>query len=119
MRKYVLAALLLATPNLWAVCTVTGIYVTDGGDYATITSPTVVITGPGAGGATATAFMAHLGGGEYHVSSVVVTWPGTYTGPVTVTFTGGVLAGQPATGYATMDGSCASGGARKRFAWLL
>ena len=118
MRKYVLAALLLATPNLWAVCTVTGIYVTDGGDYATITSPTIVITGPGAGGATATAFMAPLGGGEYGVSSIVVTLPGSYTGPVTISFSGSNTI-KPAVGYATMGGSCASGGARKRFAWLL
>ena len=118
MRKFILAVLLLCSSPAWATCTVTSIYVLDAGVYDSIATPNVFISGPGAGGSTAKAYMVPYGGGHYYVSSVVVTAPGSYTGPVTVTFTGG-QAGDTATGYAVMGGSCASGGARKRFAWLL
>ena len=118
MRKLILLAVLFWASSAWAVCTVTNIYVTDPGDYSSSARPTVIISGPGSGGATATANMTPLGGGEYGVSSIVVTLPGSYTGPVTISFSGSNTI-TDAQAYAIMGGSCASGGARKRFAWLL
>ena len=118
MRKLLLAAVLLWAASAWATCTVTSIYVTDAGDYSSATKPTVIITGPGSGGATATAYMVSIGGGEYGVSSIVVTLPGSYTGPVTISFSGSNTI-TDAQAYAVMGGSCAAGGAKKRFAWLI
>ena len=118
MRKLIIAVLFLLAAPCWAVCTVTGIYVTDPGDYSTSVRPTVIITGPGSGGATATAYMTPIGGGEYGVSSIVVTIAGNYTGPVTISFSGSNTV-TDAQAYAVMDGSCAAGGGRRRFAWML
>lgn len=75
-----------------------GVYlinVTAGGSGYT-EPPAVTITGPGDGGATAQAYLT----GDA-VTSVVVTYPGKYTGDVTVGFSGG--SGSGATASAVMQ----------------
>ena len=120
MRKLIVAALFLLAAPCWAVCTVTGIYVTDPGVYSSSTPPAVIITGPGSGGGTAYANMTSNIEGQYNVSSVVMTAVGSYTGPVTVSFSGSNSIAE-ASAYVVMGGSCAApgGGGRKKFAWIL
>jgi hypothetical protein len=123
MKKLILISLLLCASQAWGACTVASIYVTYGGSYSLSTStPTVVITGPGSG-ATASVNMAAIGSPAtgLYVTSAPVSAGGSYTGPVSIMFTGGTYT-SPATGYAIMSGSCGSGGGgggRKKFAWLL
>lgn len=118
MRKIILLVLLsFASAQAWATgCSVSSVYVSDAGLYSTNSPPSVIITGPGTGGATAYANMT-ASGPYWLVSSVIVTAAGSYTGPVTVTFIGGSPV-HNAAGHAVMSGSCGSGG-RNRFAWLL
>ena len=101
----VVVAFCLVSPA-WAASCVSSVVVTSGGDYASIISPTVVFTGGGGSGAAATAYMSPLGGGEYQVSSVHVTLPGSYTGTPAVSFTLGggavahaVMSSCPSSGY--------------------
>lgn len=95
MKKTILTvvAFCLVLPA-WSASCVSSVVVTSGGDYTGSISPTVVFTGGGGSGAAATAYMSSLGGGEYKVSSVSVTLPGSYTGTPAVSFTlgGGAVA---------------------------
>ena len=81
------------------------------GDYTSQTPlPTVTFTGPGAGGAIGHAVM-YESGGEWYVSGVNISAGGSYTGAVTVTFSGGNLAspGDDATGHVILSGSGSGG----------
>ena len=77
--------------NLFSTYTVSSINVTSGGKYNSSTPPSVIITGPGAGGAYAYAEMLpNPVGIGYYVSNIVVGSGGSYTGPVAISFSGGV-----------------------------
>jgi hypothetical protein len=122
MKKILLVAFLLLASRAWAACTVASIYVTNGGQYSLSTAtPSVTISGPGTG-ATALVEMAAIGSPAtgLYVSSAPITAGGSYTGSVTVTFSGGTYT-YPATGYAIMTGCGGGGGGgstRRVFAWL-
>jgi hypothetical protein len=120
MRKSILIALFLFCAQAWATCTVSNIYVTSAAPYYNWTSPpTVVITGPGAGGATAYANSSYFAP-YWILNSVTVTAGGAYTGPVSVYFSGGSPVSSQANAYAVMTGSCgAGGGATRKSAWLM
>jgi hypothetical protein len=117
MRRTILAAfLLLMASTAWATCTVTSVYVESGGSYSDSEAPSITFTGPGVGGADAIVYMVR-GGIKYHISSILVTNSGSYTGPVTITFSGGFQELAPIT-YVVMGGSCATGGGKRVYSWL-
>ena len=122
MRKIILTILLLASSNAWATCSVINVIIpkNQGGAYATSTPPSIAFYGPGVGGASATANMAYKNS-IWYVSSVIVTTAGSYTGTVTVTFSGGnPITGDDATGYAVLSGACGViSGSGLVFSWLL
>ncbi len=75
---------------------------TTGGYYALSETPIATLTGPGAGGATATANTTTISGTYKVVSSVTVTAGGSYTAPAIVTFTGAANPANNATGVVNM-----------------
>jgi hypothetical protein len=121
MRKLALAILIFAAIQAHATCTVQNIVVYAGGQYQDASGFAITITGPGVGGAVASPNFVYIGAPGYlYLSSIDVTNGGSYTGPATVTLTGGDYT-QPAQAYVVMGGTCGAGGSghRKVYAWLI
>ena len=127
MKKLALIALLFFCPCAWSACSVASIYITGAGQYSlSSAAPTVTITGPGTGATAGVSMTPYFPFGMtqpptyLYVSGAMIVTGGSYTGPVSVTFTGGTYT-TPATGFAIMSGSCGSGGGggRNKFAWLM
>jgi hypothetical protein len=91
--------------NLFSTYTIASIGVDDGGLYSTNTPPTVHLSGSGVGGGAALAVMVPAGHMVYTIGRITVTDPGSYTGPVTVSFSGGAQTSAPsATAYLSGGG---------------
>ena len=123
MRRIVLVFLfLLSVSSAWATCTVSNIVVLSGASYTSVSGLTVTISGPGAGGATASVNYSgsYPGYPLYTVTSVTVTNSGSYTGQASAFISGGTFAYGTNNLSVVMGGSCATGGggSRKKFAWL-
>ena len=122
MRKVIIGLILcLSTLHLWGACTVIGVHVGGVPLYSDPTPPTITISGPGTGGATAVANMAYTSP-YWYVSSVTVTAAGSFTGPASATVSGGYPAfpSDPVYAYVVMGGDCSVGGRSKRkYVWIM